>query len=169
MLSTLSALSACSISTPLTGPGFNRADGVTAPGTGDLLAVVTLAERRGDAAKNKLFWTNVHAVRASLDEQPGFVAHSIRRQLIGKRAWTLTVWQDEASLSNFVRSPAHAKAMQQSAADLESMAFARLSVLRAAMPLSWEDALNARGGSSQGYGASNGQSATQQASKGTRQ
>lgn len=143
MLITLSALAGCAITTPFQGPGYDRGRGVTIAGEHRLVVAVTEAVLRSDRTKRSTFWDYVSKVEASLPEHPGFVGYTLRRQIIGRRAWTLTVWSDEASLDGFVASDTHQAAIREAMVALECADFARFEIDRADIPVTWDRALAA--------------------------
>jgi heme-degrading monooxygenase HmoA len=48
-----------------------------------------------------------------MGDQPGLLGHAVRFEIFGNKAWTMTAWKDEASLTAFVRSPAHRAAVRR--------------------------------------------------------
>ncbi len=106
----------------------------------NLVVSVTMTQYKSDWTSRKLFWRHVERVEKSLSERQGLVGYSMRRQILGNRAWTMTIWKDESSLLAFVRSPAHLEAMQQALPTLENASFARVELPASDIPLSWEKA-----------------------------
>ena len=135
------SLEGCAFSTGFQGPGYDRRTGVTQTGEGWLVVGLTQAVLRDDGALRSTFWDYVWKVAASLPEQPGFVGYSLRRELFGKRAWTMTVWSDEASLAAFVGSDIHQAAIREAMDALACARFARLEVTRDEVPIPWDRAL----------------------------
>ncbi len=129
----------CAINTPFRGPGYDPDRGVTLNDAGDRLLVAlthaTLNERRRN------FDAEVGRVAASLADRDGLVAYSLRKELLGNEAWTMTVWRDRAALEAFVASSAHQHAIRNSAHELAAARFLRFEIDAAALPISWEDAL----------------------------
>lgn len=89
---------------------------------------------------------------------PAFVRHDIgisrqlqgARGLIGysklgrpwaKRFWTLSAWEAEAALAEFVRSGANARTMSELAPRIGATRFIRWALRGSALPPTWEDAL----------------------------
>jgi heme-degrading monooxygenase HmoA len=132
-------LGGCTIATPFRGPA---ADGAKAHGGQDrVLVALTHAVLYPDDDLRASFWHHVEQIEVTLPSQPGFLGYSKRAELFGDQAWTMTVWQDAASLRAFVRSPAHRKAMRSGYDALRSARFAQIEIARQAIPLSWKDAL----------------------------
>ncbi|GAC1632330.1 MAG: hypothetical protein NVS9B14_05410 [Candidatus Acidiferrum sp.] len=53
------------------------------------------------------------------------------------QAWTISVWEDEGFLSNFVRQAPHSKIMQSLAPHMGKTQFARWAVAAEDIPLDW--------------------------------
>ena len=137
----LLALGGCAIATPFKGPGFDPKKGVTLEGPDRVVVAVTKAVVQGDRGERSGFWTNVWRVEESLETRSGFIGYSLRRQLFGSTAWTMTVWIDEASLDAFVESSVHQTAIEQSLPALSQTGFARVEVERDDIPLPWDRAV----------------------------
>jgi heme-degrading monooxygenase HmoA len=87
------------------------------------------------------FWSRVMDVRSSLDTNPGYLGGSIRRQLIGSKAWTMTVWKDSDSLDDFIYSKTHEKAMKDGAPAVNKSIFYRIKKKWKEIPIDWETAV----------------------------
>ena len=130
----------CAISTPVQGPGFDRGQGAIALDADDRVIVALTHATLGD--RRRTFDDQVDRVADSLPSQDGLIGYSLRKELFGDEAWTMTVWRDEASLQAFVRSSVHQQAIRNSAAELTAAKFARFEVPVSSLPLSWEQALD---------------------------
>ena len=137
--SALAVLGGCTISTPFKGPGYNRGAGVAFDQSTDTVVVALTHAVVGKDRDN--FDRGVSRVVDSLAQQPGLIGYSLRRELFGNEAWTLTVWRDEASLDAFVRSSAHQQAIRSGAAELVAANFRRLELPASEIPIDWEHAL----------------------------
>jgi heme-degrading monooxygenase HmoA len=129
---------ACALSTPFSGPGFD--EGLVTDAPGPFVAVAT--HTRASRGMGGAFDDHVSAVTDQLATQPGFVGGSLRGRLLGREAWTLTVWEDEESLADFVSSGAHLEAMNDAPDVIDGVYYASWSVARDEMPPSWDDALD---------------------------
>jgi heme-degrading monooxygenase HmoA len=137
----------CKVSTPFAG-AFQ--DG-SLPDDTDVLVAITYIEIGDDALQNKAFWREVANVEASLEGMPGFLGYSLRRELFGNKAWTMTVWRDEASLTAFVASPVHRAAIVGGSPSLRKARFARLETKKADVPIDWDVAKNYLAENGRGY------------------
>jgi len=138
LLISLLGLSSCTISTPFR--YVDEAENDNSLKSDSLLVVITYAKTGEDSDKNSAFWDNVTRVYDSMDSHSGLVGYSIRRELFGDQAWTITVWRDEESLRNFVSSKEHRQAMREGTGALADMAFARKQVSGGDIPIPWETA-----------------------------
>ncbi|MEL6963929.1 MAG: antibiotic biosynthesis monooxygenase [Pseudomonadota bacterium] len=134
-------LAGCAISTPFSGPGYSSRAGVAFQENAPVVIAISKAVMRQDGVKRSEFWHHVSTVRDSLDDQPGFIGHSIRRELFGTAAWTMTVWTDEASLDNFVASDVHQTAIREAFDALETTRFVRFVAIAGDIPIAWDRAL----------------------------
>ncbi len=53
------------------------------------------------------------AIQKQLNGSRGLVGYSLRAQLLGKKAWTLSVWEDERALTEFVGKSPHVDTMKK--------------------------------------------------------
>ncbi len=104
LLAMLTGLAGCSIATPFRYAGPTVTESA---GSENLIVSLTMTEYKPGWKSRRVFWRHVGQVEKSLSDRPGLVGYSLRRQIIGNRAWTMTVWKDESSLLAFIRSPAH--------------------------------------------------------------
>lgn len=57
------------------------------------------------------FFRAVSAIRKQLASVDGLVGYTLRAKPLSRNYWTLSVWQDEAALRGFMRTPPHAGVM----------------------------------------------------------
>ena len=141
----------CTISTPFRGPGYDRGSGVTVAGNNTVIVSLTNAVLHDDGKLRDTFDRYVEQVVDSLEGREGLVGYSLRRQLLGNEAWTMTVWRDENSLRQFVNSGPHQAAIREAFPSLKSARFARVEVSRDEIPISWERAEQLLEQSTRGY------------------
>jgi heme-degrading monooxygenase HmoA len=93
-----------------------------------------------DRRRNDIFWDYTFRVADALSAHEGYLGHKIRKKIFGNEGWTMTVWKDEESLNDFVRGKAHADAIQNGLDAVSKARFARVTLKRSQIPLSWTDA-----------------------------
>lgn len=133
-LSALAGLGGCAVGRPMRGPG---------PGgvTGDLVVVVTHV-RIDDEARDAFFDYVLGLEKTLRDgDYPGFVGLSLRVELLGDEAWTLSAWRSEAEMMAFVHSEAHLDAMTDGLMTVDDSRFARFTVPAETYPIAWRTAL----------------------------
>jgi heme-degrading monooxygenase HmoA len=131
-MSLLSLFSSCSYTAP-----FRRVEAVG----DDAEVLVTLSQVESKPGQRGAFFEDTKRVLAILPRQSGLVGYSFRFQLIGRRAWTMTAWKDEASQREFVRSPEHRDAVKNSGTTSQNMRFTSITMPASKLPLKWSDAL----------------------------
>ena len=57
------------------------------------------------------FLRQTGAIQDQLSESGGLIGYSLRLSILSKRGWTLSVWEDEQPLSEFVRKNPHSATM----------------------------------------------------------
>ena len=134
---TLFFLSGCKLGTPFRGPAFEKSSSAAAVSDQTVVVGLTHIVVGKDRNKAKAFWQQVMKVNAAMEVQPGYLGGAIRRQLLGKQGWTMSVWQDQASLDAFVDSALHQEAMRIGMPGLARSRFARVQIPLSEMPLSW--------------------------------
>lgn len=135
-----SLLSGCAIARPFEGPGYDDDRGVTADGAGDTVTVVlthavVYPDRRGP------FDDYTRKVAASIERSPGLVGFSMRREILGDEAWTMSIWTSPEAVEAFVRSDLHLDAMEAASDAIRRTRFRQFELPASAVPLSWDDAL----------------------------
>jgi heme-degrading monooxygenase HmoA len=106
-----------------------------------VVLVITEANIQGSVWDQILFWRNTSAVNKDLENNKGFLGGSIRRQLFGSRAWTMTVWLDDDALENFIYSDIHDEAIRQSKSALKRANFYRKEISWKEVPMNWKEAI----------------------------
>jgi len=80
------------------------------------------------------------AIRKQLNESPGLIGYSLRAKLLGKKAWTLSVWQNEAALREFVGRSPHVDTMKKISLG-EERKFVRWKLKGSGVPPKWDEAV----------------------------
>lgn len=147
----LFGLSACAISSPFSGPQYSWRQGAALPADQSVIVVLTEAQLGDDPKARAVFWDNAKAVRKTLSDHVGFIGSSLRLDISGDRAWTMTVWTDAAAVQAFIESPAHQKAIRDAAPGLKGARFARMEIPAGDLPVDWKAAMAALDNSETGY------------------
>ena len=132
-------LSACSLAAPLDGPQLDDR-GAAVSTEGPVLAVVTHARIASGAGKR--FDEHVQAISDQLEQQPGFIGSSLRAKLGTRERWTLTVWEDEVSMMEFVVSGAHLAALSETGEVIDGVRPAHWELDANELPIDWSTALD---------------------------
>jgi hypothetical protein len=80
-------------------------------------------------------------VQRQLKMAPGLVGYSLLARLWRKQFWTLSVWEDEEALMDFVNAVPHRAVMHALQPDLGETQFLRWAIRGDAYPPSWDAAL----------------------------
>jgi len=75
-----------------------------------------------------------------LETAQGLLGYSLQAQILARKFWTLSAWEDEAMLMNFVHHPPHSEIMDALAPHMGRTAFVRWTVTASELPLNWRDA-----------------------------
>jgi heme-degrading monooxygenase HmoA len=140
-------LTGCAFSAPFKKTALAREGGLT-PDRPVLLVVSSTEHRPGMRSE---FFKDTKAVLATMGEQPGLLGHAVRFEIFGNKAWTMTAWKDEASLTAFVRSPAHREAVRRSGETAQNIRFASVEMPLGALPMSWAEARRLLDSATPGY------------------
>lgn len=107
--------------------------------TRDYLAFATHLELRSALGLPRFAWYSLRIER-QLARTQGLVGYSFRRQF-PTRYWTMSAWESERHLLEFVRAMPHARVRRVLQPSRERFATARWHVSGSALPLAWTDAL----------------------------
>jgi heme-degrading monooxygenase HmoA len=114
----------CTVSTP-----FKTSDSDKDPNRIVLVALTHVVLNPNSENKD-LFWDYVFKIEENLSEIPGAVGHSLRKKLFTDEGWTMSVWENEASMNNFVQSGLHKEAVEKSSSALKLVEYARVKLPR---------------------------------------
>jgi len=78
--------------------------------------------------------------RGQLKVTPGVIGYSFEAKPFSRKFWTLSVWEDQQSLNNFVRQIPHSQIMQALAPHMGKSQFSQWGVTHAEIPLDWSSA-----------------------------
>jgi quinol monooxygenase YgiN len=129
---TLLAINACSYTAP-----FRRVESVS-PDAEVVLALTAVESRQG---QRSAFFADTKRVLAGMPNQPGLIGYSFRFQILGRKAWTMSAWKDEASRDAFTASPSHRAAVKNSRVTSQNMRFINVKIPAHQLPIIWDEAL----------------------------
>ncbi len=128
-------LSACAIS-----PGFKADPWLEQAKDNNATVLVAITEMtlpRGGRYR-KQFFKDVKMVEATIAEEEGFLGFSKRAEPFGSRAWTMSVWEDEGALAQFIYSADHSVAVDRSKNYSWNARFVQFEVAATEIPVSWD-------------------------------
>ena len=79
-------------------------------------------------------------VQRQLASTPGVIGYSLQAQILRRRFWTLSLWESEAALMDFVHHAPHSEIMRELAPHMGKTFYTTWSVKRSDLPLHWGDA-----------------------------
>lgn len=80
-------------------------------------------------------------IQKQLRGTPGVVGYSLRAKPVTRKFWTLSAWEDEKALMDFVRKLPHVEAMKKLAPYMDRTGFTRWKAPGSVLPLKWEEAM----------------------------
>lgn len=143
VLSSLPLLSGCDFAAPFEGPGYVPGEGLTTDAPGPFVVSTTwLVVKDGDG-NQQAFDGHMEKLGKALETQEGLVGKSLSLPLgvVGYR--TLSVWESEEAVLDWVVSDVHSAAMSDMADRAADGAVTSWSMTRAELeeaPPSWDDA-----------------------------
>ena len=102
-----------------------------------LLSYLPLKTYRGIPSFFRFTFQIIKQMRAT----PGAMGFSLRAKVIARNFWTLSAWNDEQALRDFVVKLPHVEAMKALTPYMGATNFTQWRVTGAALPLRWEDAM----------------------------
>jgi hypothetical protein len=91
--------------------------------------------------KVPLFFRFSYDIYRQLVANSGAVGFSLRAKVLSRRFWTLSVWESDRALMDFVAKVPHGKIMKALAPHIGATAFTRWKILGSSIPLRWDDAM----------------------------
>lgn len=125
----LLALGGCAIATPY------RTVATPADGTASVVVAVTWATL--DPERRATFDRYTGRLVNILQQQPGLLGYSLRRELLGNDVWTVTVWSSDEARRAFVYSALHQEAITETYAAVVKARFARYTAMPSELPPAW--------------------------------
>jgi hypothetical protein len=87
------------------------------------------------------FLRHVRAIQRQLRGTKGLLGYSFDAHPLARRSWTLSVWEDEGSLMEFVRTGSHLGTMGALRGKMGRTMFVRWKAEGSEIPPSWDGAL----------------------------
>jgi hypothetical protein len=91
--------------------------------------------------KIPLFFRYTARIQGQLRDTPGAVGYALRAQIFTRQFWTLSVWDSDQALMDFVIKVPHGEAMKMIAPHMGETNFARWKLLGSDFPPKWNDAI----------------------------
>lgn len=103
---------ACELAQPLTGPGLTMGGELTTDAPGPFTVSTTLLIlKEGDNDAQTAFDQHMEVMNTALETAPGLVALSLSTTIGGSTSRTLSIWESDEAMLNWVTSEAHGDAM----------------------------------------------------------
>jgi len=80
-------------------------------------------------------------IQKQLCGTPGAIGYSLRARLVSRNFWTLSAWEHQKALMDFVAKIPHGGAMKAMAPHMGPTKFTQWKVAGSSLPLSWEEAM----------------------------
>ncbi len=113
---------------------------LTAPnGVSEYVALLSFLPLKHYRTIPLFFWLTFQTQR-QLREANGLIGYSLHAQPLRRQFWTLSVWEDQRSLMDFVRQVPHGKIMQTLAPHMSKTQFVQWKVKASDIPLNWNAA-----------------------------
>ena len=144
LVAAVGVTSACELDSPFEGPGFSLSDGLTTDADGPFVAATTQLILTDTDGAQQSFDDHMAVLNEAIKNQPGLVGVAFGLPIFTDTGYrTLTVWETEEDMINWVISDAHLAAMEDFAqndyGDSDS-AVATWSIAAEEMPPTWDDA-----------------------------
>jgi heme-degrading monooxygenase HmoA len=79
-------------------------------------------------------------VRRQLGATPGVIGYSLQAEILRRRFWTLSLWESEAALMEFVQHAPHSEIMRDLAPHMGKTFYTTWKVQGRELPLDWGEA-----------------------------
>lgn len=87
------------------------------------------------------FFRSSFQIQKQLRSTPGVIGYSLRAKVFSRNFWTLSVWEDQKTLMEFVAKIPHGEAMRAMTPHMGRTKFTQWKVAGSALPLRWEEAM----------------------------
>jgi quinol monooxygenase YgiN len=80
-------------------------------------------------------------IQKQMRATPGVIGYALRAKVFSRNFWTLSVWEDEEALMDFVAKIPHGEAMRAMTPHMGRTKFTQWKVAGSSLPLSWNEAM----------------------------
>ena len=87
------------------------------------------------------FFRYTMQIQRQMRQTPGVIGYALRAKTLQKNFWTLSVWESDKALMDFVRAAPHGEVMKSIAPYMGPTKFTRWKVTGGAVPPSWDEAM----------------------------
>ncbi len=88
-----------------------------------------------------MFFRYFAQINAQLRATPGAIGYTMRAKIFARRFWTLSVWDNDKALMEFVTKVPHSEAMKAIAPYMDKTNFWRWKLPSSEIPPRWDDAM----------------------------
>ena len=100
---------------------------------------VVIATRFGVKSRGRMpqIFSAAETLISSFSATPGLVGYSLRANVLNSSLWTMSAWNSDLELRQFVGGPAHGLVMKQTVEWMESSRFVTSTSKGSELPTSW--------------------------------
>jgi len=91
--------------------------------------------------KIPMFARFCYRVHRQMVATPGAIGFAMRAKVLSRKFWTLSVWESDRALMEFVAKAPHGELMKAVAPHMGATAFTRWKILGSDIPPRWDDAI----------------------------
>ena len=92
-------------------------------------------------SKIPAFFRYTFQIQRQLRHTAGAVGYSMRAKVLSRKFWTLSAWESDRALIDFVGRMPHARTMKTLTPYMDATKFTRWRLPGSALPPKWEDAM----------------------------
>ena len=105
----------------------------------EYVALLSYLPRR--YSKILAFFRYTFQIQGQMSKTPEAIGYSLRAKILSRKFWTLSVWENERALMEFVRLAPHAEATKSIGPHMGATRFTRWKLQGSAVPPTWDDAM----------------------------
>jgi hypothetical protein len=88
-----------------------------------------------------MFFSFTFRILAQLAKTSGVIGYGMRAKLLSRQFWTLSVWENQNALMDFVKRVPHGEAMKAMISHMGPTKFTQWKIPGAAVPPKWDEAI----------------------------